>query len=503
MKKSKVYLVGVGPMNEKLVTLRALECIREADVILYDRLINDILLKYAKRDAKIIFVGKSKDNRFPQQKINQLMLAYAKKGVVVARLKGGDPFLLGRGAEEALVLAKAGVNFEIVNGVSSSFAAPAFAGIPLTARGVSSAVTIVTGQEYLGKDSSCIDWSRVFSPNHTLVILMGLSNLGRLMERLKDEGAPKSTPVAVIYQATTPWQRVVVGNLDNIVGKVNKAGLLPPCVVVVGKVVTLRKKLEWLGRRILPLKGKHILIVSTKTSFYRIRPQLEEKGAKVSLLEGVKVLPLKDYRRLDHTISEIKRYQWLVFTSRNAVRFFLERIERVGRDIRALGNLKIATIGPGTAEELGSFLIKPDLVPKDFSSQGLVDAIGSLRSNNKRRILLLRADRASPYLPSTLRRKGLEVKELGVYRLRVRKLSSKVLQDILSHKIDVIVFTSSLNAKTFFESVCKFKLRQRLKRTKLVCLGRPTQAVLKRFGFSASVPEKYTFPYLVRSVVNR
>ena len=503
MNRAKVYLVGAGPMNEKLITLKGIECIKKADVILYDRLVNESLLKYAKRNARLIFVGKSRESRVSQERINRLLVDNVSGGKIVVRLKGGDPFLFGRGGEEAFALKKAGVEFEVVNGVSSSIACPGFAGIPLTFRNVSSAVTIVTGQEDPCKEESSIDWNRIYSPEHTLVILMGMANLENIVEKLKDCGASPETSVAVIQEGTTPCQKVVSGNLSNIADKVSKEKMRPPCIIIIGEVVKLRKELSWAKSKLLPLRDKNILVVSTRESFYRIKSLLDEKGAKTFYLEVVRIVPPTTFESIDTAVNEIEKYRWIVFTSRNAVKFFMARLGELNKDIRSLNKSKIAVIGPQTAKELNKFFIKPDIIPEKFSSRGLIDSFSKITLNNQK-MLLLRADKASGELSMALKNMGAKPDEVKMYEIRRVRPALKEWNRAFNEKIDMIVFTSSENAKSFFAFRDKFKFKTPdvIGNKKVVCLGKPTKDTLERYGFKCLTPEKYTFSDMAESMAD-
>lgn len=501
MKKGKVYIVGCGPMSETLVTQGAIECIKEADVVLYDRLINESILQYASPKARNIFVGKSREAKVSQKTINSLLVKYAGSGKVVTRLKGGDPFLFGRGGEEAEMLKKAGIKFEVVNGVSSSFACPAYAGIPLTFRGISSAVTIITGQEDPYKKDNPLDWDRVFSPCHTLVVLMGLVNFPDIVKKLIEKGASPLTPAAIIQEGTTPYQKVIVGKLNDIISKMKDDKLSPPCVAIIGKVVNLRKKLNWFRERTFPLEGKNILFVSTKESFYRAKSILEKKGARVFFFEGMKVESLRQFKDLDSTINSIDKYESIVFTSKNAVRVFVERLREMKKDARVLARAKIIAIGPQTAEELKNFLIEPDIIPRRFSSLGLIDVFRKINVKGES-ILLVRGDRASSDLPSALSEMGTIPKTIKAYRLKYCKFSSREIKAVFDKKIDMIVFASSENVRSFFQNISKFGQEACLKNITMVSLGKPTAETLRKYGFKSLVPKNYTFNHLTGEIID-
>ncbi len=494
-----VYIVGAGPMNSGLITRKAIQCLARADVVYYDRLIDDSVLSFVRQGIPVFFVGKSRERSFSQKNINNLLVRDAKKGLNVVRLKGGDPFLFGRGAEEALSLQEQGIKFEIVNGVSSSFACPAFAGIPLTLRGVSSAVCLVTGQEDPYKSKSAIDWSKTWSKQHTLVILMGMVNLPNIVRKLKEVGVPPTTPAAVIQEGATVWQKVETATLATIVARVREKGIRPPAVIVIGEVVGARKKLAWLGKKKLPLLNKKILVASTRNSFFRLKEMLAARGARVAHFEGVKVAPPRSYNSLDKAIGRIASYQWLVFTSKNSVQLFFDRLRHLKKDVRCLQGTRIAVIGPGTAERLNCFLLKTDLIPDDFSTQGLLKSFAGLKGD-KDRVLLVRADKASDALPRGLKKLGFKVDNIILYRLQRISLPAKQFRDIIDDRPEVIAFASSENARSFFDQLRRHECVDKINKISLWAMGTPTRDTVREYGFSCRMPPSFTFQALVHSI---
>ncbi|MBU2461835.1 uroporphyrinogen-III C-methyltransferase, partial [bacterium] len=339
--KGKVYLVGAGPGDVGLLTLRGLECIKEAEVIIYDALVNQRLLSFAKSGAELVYVGKiSGKHTLSQNEINQLLVKKANEGKMVVRLKGGDPFIFGRGGEEAEFLVDRGVPFEVVPGVTSSLACPSFAGIPLTQRGITSSLTILTGQEDPTKESS-INWKRIATLDGTIVILMGAENLAEIAKELIRAGKQEDTPIAVIRWGTTPRQETIVSTLKEII----KEDIAPPAVIVIGEVVRLREKLAWFEKK--PLFGKTFLITRASKSADELSKLLEEQGACVIEFPTIKIEPLPSFEKLDEVIENISRYDWLIFTSANGVNsFFCRLMEKA--DIRCLAGIKVCVIGPAT-----------------------------------------------------------------------------------------------------------------------------------------------------------
>jgi len=500
MKKGKVYIVGAGPMDEGLITVKGVEYLNMADVVLYDRLVNRRFLKYVRKDVEAIYVGKSRNKKVPQNKINHLLIKKALEGKTVVRLKGGDPFLLGRGPEEALALKQAGIRFEVVSGVSSAFAVPGYAGIPPTFRGISSAVTVVTGQEDPFKKQPSVKWNKIYNPDITIVILMGMANLSKIIDRLISLKAKRSVPIAVIQEGTTPYQKVVVGTLGNIIGKVEKENLSAPAVVIIGKVVSLYKELRNSKKR-RAILNKNVLVVSTKNSFYRIDELLEEKRVRVFFWEGVTVKPYHKSKRLDMILENIGKYDWIIFTSVVGVSIFMDCLKIRNKDARSLGPVKVAAIGPKTAATLEEHFVIPDLVPREFSSSGLISSF-SREKIIDRQILILRSNRGSSLLTEGLKKLGAKPTYLEIYRIK-RKLIPVDLKNILSQKMDVIAFTSSENVHSFFSVVKKIGMMGVIKESKLVCLGKPTCATLKDYGFEGTIPRKFTFFHLAKKILDR
>ena len=364
--KNKVYLVGAGPGDPGLITLKGKECIAKADVIIYDYLASPTLLAYAGKNAEIIYVGKKGgDHTLPQDQINDLIVQKAKEGLTVCRLKGGDPFIFGRGGEEIEELINAGIDFEVVPGVTSAIAAPAYAGIPLTHRKLASTVTFITGHEDPSKQTSSIHWEALAATGGTLVFLMGVKNLPNITGQLSRFGMPADTPVALIQWGTTSSQQTISGTLETIVAVAESAGVKPPCVIVVGDVVSLRDKMKWFENR--PLFGKKIVVTRARSQASDMVQRLTELGASCIECPVIKVIPADDTAPLHDAVLRISEYDWLIFTSVNGVDFFFNQLSESGKDVRALGNLRFAVIGPATAERLRAYGIKSDIVPESLS----------------------------------------------------------------------------------------------------------------------------------------
>lgn len=324
-------------------------------------------------------------------------------------------------------------------------------------------------------------------------------NLPNIIKKLKSQGIDLSTPAAVITEGTTPYQKVVTGTVKDIVAKIRREKLKPPAIIVIGKVVTLRNKLNWIKNKNLPLENKNILIASPKESFYKLKSPLEEAGARAHHAEVTKITHLKNNPRFDRAIKNIAQYNWLIFTSRNAVRAFIKKITALKLDLRLLGNLKIAAIGPGTKDELKNYMITADLIPKNFSSQGLIESFARMPLKNKK-ILLLRGDKATGKLPLALKAKGARTLDIRTYKLTHNRIPAGRIKKVLNQKIDMIVFTSSENTRSFFTLVKKFNLEKIIKNIKIAGMGKPTGDTLKKYGYNCITPKDFTFDGIVKMI---
>ena len=384
----KVYLVGAGPGDPELITLKGLECIKNADVIIYDYLASPSLLKHAREHAEIIYVGKKGgDHTLSQDRINALIAEKAQKGFTVTRLKGGDPFIFGRGGEEAEVLIDARIPFEIIPGVTSAIAAPAYAGIPLTHRKFTSTIAFVTGHEDPSKAESNIDWAALAKGIGTLVFLMGVKNLPHITDRLMHHGMSPDTPVALVRWGTTPKQTTVSGTLDTIVERTKAAGLKPPAIIVVGHVVKLREKMRWFETR--PLMGRCIVVTRAREQASDLVKRLSDLGAECLECPTITVVPPDDLKPLDMAIENLSSYDWLMFTSVNGVNFFFNRLFEKNNDVRALNNIHTAVIGPATAKRLFDFGLKSDIIPESYRGESVVKAFVREDISGKRIFLFL------------------------------------------------------------------------------------------------------------------
>ena len=497
----KVYLVGAGPGDPELITLKGLKCIENADVIIYDYLASPSLLKHAQKHAEIIYVGKKGgDHTLSQDRINALIVEKAQKGFTVTRLKGGDPFIFGRGGEEAEVLIDARIPFEIIPGVTSAIAAPAYAGIPLTHRKFTSTIAFVTGHEDPAKAESSIEWAALAKGIGTIVFLMGVKNLPHITDRLMHHGMPPDTPVALIRWGTTPKQTTVSGTLDTIVERTKAAGLKPPAIIVVGHVVKLREKMQWFETR--PLMGRCIVVTRAREQASDLVKRLADLGAECLECPTIKVAPPEDVKPLDRAIENLSSYDWLIFTSVNGVNFFFERLFQKNKDVRALKDIHTAVIGPATEKRLFDFGFKSDMVPESYRAESVVKAFAGKDVAGKK-ILLPRAKEARPVLPLELKKMGAVVDEVAAYRTHAVKDSADVLSARLKERtIDMITFTSSSTVKNFHALFPNEDLKDLMRGVTIASIGPVTADTARDLGFDVHiVAESYTIPGLCQAIL--
>lgn len=496
MKSGKVYFVGAGPGDPGLMTQKGRECLGQADVIIYDHLLDEWLLNLAPAEAERIDVGKAAaEHRREQSEINQLLVEKAKEGKTVVRLKGGDPFVFGRGGEEAEVLKQNHIPFEVVPGVTSAVAVPAYAGIPVTYRGLASSFAVVTGHEDPNKVSSSIAWGKLATGVDTLIFLMGVQNLPKIVAKLLEYGRPPETPVAVIKDGTRLQQKTLVGSLKDIVAKVKEHRLSPPAVIVVGEVVRLQEKLRWFDNR--PLFDKRILVTRARRQASILSKLLSEHGAQPIELPVIEIQATTDTEELDKSILNLKHYHWIVFTSVNGVEVFFQRLYRLSRDARVLHGLKVGAIGPATAKALEIRGVIPDYLPEVYTSQGFISGLKS-QSIAGQRFLLPRAEIASKELAQGIKELGAEVHEVALYQTIPTGTISQAREMLLSGGIDVITFTSP---STVSNLVAIFDPKELVGSVKVACIGPKTADTAARVGLKVDmVAREHTIPGLVAAI---
>jgi uroporphyrinogen III methyltransferase / synthase len=413
-KAGKVSLVGAGPGDPGLLTLRGASVLREADVLLYDALVSDAVVELAPESCERIFVGKrGGKHAMPQDEIEALAIERARAGQRVVRLKGGDPFVFGRGGEEAEALAAAGVSFEIVPGISSALAAPAYAGIPVTHREHNPAFTIATGHEDPTKSESTLDWTKLADSHRTLVFLMASGTLRDIASRLMAAGLDSSTPAAVIQDGTRPTQRTAVGTLETIADEMARAAIGAPAVVVIGSVVRLRERIAWFDGE--PLFGKRIMVTRPIAQALEVAAALRARGAEPVVAPTIAIVPPDDLRPAHRAIDELSSYKWIVFTSRNGVEAFFSRLQSLDADARYVGATKVAAIGAKTGQALQRFGIRPDLIPAEFIGEEIARALIEAAKLGDR-VLIYRAQDARDILPQMLTDAGLKTTVAAAYK---------------------------------------------------------------------------------------
>lgn len=500
MKQGMVYLVGAGPGDYKLISVRALEYIQIADTIVYDRLADDRLLATARPDVELIYVGKaSSDHTMRQEDINQLLVDKAKEGKIVVRLKGGDPFVFGRGGEEALLLVENAIPFEIVPGITSAISVPAYAGIPVTHRGIATSFAVVTGHEDPTKPESTIKWSHLATAVDTLVFLMGVENLPHITAKLIENGRSADTPAAVIRWGTKPEQRVLVTTVGQAAAAVAEQGFKPPAIFIVGEVVNLREKLAWFDQRLL--FGKTALVTRAREQASALTTELESLGAQCIEAPAIKLVPPDSYDELDLAIHKLNTYNWLIFTSVNGVEAFFARLQDMKLDSRALGNARIAAIGAQTAGKLKEYGILADIVPLEFRAEGIIEALAG-RIEPGMSVLIPRALVARDILPEKLREMGATVDVVPVYQTITADTDGTVLAEKLrAGEIELVTFTSSSTVTNLLELLGS-QGAQLVQRAKVACIGPITAGTCLEHGITPDViAEEYTIKGMVEAIV--
>ncbi len=496
-KPGKVYIIGAGPGDPDLITVKGVECLRRADVVVHDYLVGREILRHAGTNARLIYVGKiGGHHNISQENLNRILVEEALKGNTVARLKGGDPFIFGRGGEEAEFLQKAGVPFEVVPGVTSAISVPAYAGIPLTHREFTSTLAFVTGHEDPDKAESRIDWKKI-STIETIVFLMGVRNLSRIASNLMENGRSPDTPVALIRWGTTPDQETLTGKLGGIAALAKEREFSPPAVFVVGDVVGLRESLGWFEKK--PLFGKGIVITRPEGQSKEFAALLRDEGARVIAFPTISIVPPEDYGDLDRVIENIEKYHWIIFTSANGVRFFFERFCKLRNDIRDLKGIKICTIGPATRDRVEEYNIRVDMVPEEHISDGVVAAFRGMDVAGKN-FLLPRAEIAGDIIPDGLSELGANVDVATAYRTVNSNEDGETIKELMdSGKIDVITFTSPSTVTNFMDIIGNETTIPN--HIKIACIGPVTENACRRAGLGIDIMQgPYSIPGLVKAI---
>lgn len=499
MDKGYVYLVGAGPGDPKLITIKGQEAIAKAEVLVYDRLVSKSLLRFVKPDCEKIYAGKSPEGHtLTQGEINQVLIDKALEGKIVTRLKGGDPFVFGRGGEEAEALVETGIPFEVIPGITSSIAVPAYAGIPVTHRDFTSSFTVITGHEKPDKGTSAICWSSLAQSKSTLVFLMGMENLNYICTNLKESGLDPSTPVGLIQWGTRVEQRVLTGKLDDIAELAVKEKFSNPSVIIVGKVVTLREKLAWFEKR--PLFGQRIIVTRARHQASALSQKIEDLGGEPLEFPVIDIAEPSNPALLTQAIEEIKTFSWVIFTSVNGVEAFMTELRRQDKDIRELAGVEIAAIGPATRKALDDRGLKVAYVPEEYRAEKVAEGLAGLISPGDQ-ILLARAEEARAVLPEELNAMGAKVWDVPAYKTVLGEADKAELQALLNDKaVDAVTFTSSSTARNFV-GLLDDNIGL-LKGVKLFSIGPITSSTAKELGLDIHAEaDEYTIDGLTEALV--
>ncbi|QWR76161.1 uroporphyrinogen-III C-methyltransferase [Candidatus Magnetomonas plexicatena] len=498
IKRGKVYLTGAGPGDIGLITVKALNCIKSADVIVYDFHINGQILNYAKEGAELVYAGKRGGrHEMSQDAINAALVEHALAGKSVCRLKGGDPFVFGRGGEEAEVLKSHGIEFEIIPGVTSAISVPAYAGIPITHRKYSSSFAVITGNEDETKTGSRINWQALANGFDTLVFLMGVKNFSSITSKLIENGKPAETPAAVIRWGSRPEQITVTGVLQNIAAISQTENIKPPAIMVVGSTVLLRDTLNWFETR--PLFGERILITRPYSADYE---PLEALGAEIFEFPTIKIVPPENFDSIDAAIEKVGSYDWLIFTSANGVDYFIKRLMEKSHDVRDLKGLRICAIGIKTKEAVEKFGMRVDVVPDEFNAEGLIKLFETLDGIKNKRFLLPQAEKGRDIFPERVRAHGGYIDTPVTYRAISQIPHVKRLERFLrERKITTATFTSAATFTNLLESIGE-TLIELLSSVTIAVIGPVTKRALEKHGLTVNVmPERATVADMVNSIV--
>ncbi len=499
MKKTgRVYLVGAGPGDARLLTLRGAELLGLADVVVYDSLVNPDLLRLAPATAELI--ARSREGGVSQEELNTLLVTRARAGKCVVRLKGGDPYVFGRGGEEAEELAKAGIDFEVVPGVSSVTAVPNYAGIPLTHRAHCSSFTVFTGHQDPDKEESSIDWSQLARTPGTKVILMGAERIGKLAAALVANGMPGPTPVAMVRCGTTGQQQTISGTLADIGARASEAKLSSPVVTIIGDVVTLRSKLNWFEAR--SLFGQRIVVTRAHDQAAELSRPLLERGADVMEIPCIKLAPPTEREALVEAMAGLNSYDWIVFTSTNGVTSFFTYFFQAFEDLRDIGGVRLAAVGPSTAEKLRALHLKVDVVPKDYTAKNVAKAMAEFETIENRKILLLRAEVATRDLPKLLEDMGAIVDDVACYRTVGETAGSDDASTKLRENgADWLTFTSGSTVEHFHARFDLPKLTRQFPSMRVASIGPETTKTIAALGLKPDVePAVHTLEGLVAAI---
>jgi uroporphyrinogen III methyltransferase/synthase len=503
---SIVYLIGAGPGDPGLITVRGRECLAGADVVLYDHLVDARLLRHARPGAEKIDVGTAAPQALEQEAICYLLAEKAREGKNVARLKWGDPFVFDRGGAEALFLHEQGVQFEVVPGIPAGVAVPSYAGVPITYPGGGDTLTFVRGHEDEGKSRASIDWTSLSRLDGTIVCYAGPDQVPEVLSALVSHGRPADDSAAVVYDGTLPTQQTVMGTLEEIAKRVKKSGERRPAILVVGRVANLREHLRWFDAR--PLFGKRVLVTRPREQAAELVERLESMGANAIEAPMIRIEPPEDYGPLDDACARVGEFDWIVFTSVNAVDAFLERLLAGPGDLRALGRAKLCGVGPATGERLGKYRLKVDLTPPEFRADALTRAIADAVKGTMRgmKVLVPRADIGREVVAEELGKQGADVTEVIAYRTVVvdpeREGEPDIYRMLLERRIDVVTFTSPSAVRNFVRVLGEEPAADLLRPTVVASIGPVTAEAAAQAKIETTImPTVHTAPALVDAIV--
>jgi uroporphyrinogen III methyltransferase / synthase len=501
---STVYLIGAGPGDPGLITVRGLQCLASADVVLYDHLVPPRLLRYARGDAEKIDVGTAAPQPLEQEAICYLLAEKAREGKTVARLKWGDPFVFDRGGNEALFLHEQHVRFEVVPGVLAGVAVPSYAGIPITYPGGGDTLTFIRGHEDEGKTKASVDWTSLARLDGTIVCYAGPDQLPSMLTSLLSHGRPAEDSAAVVYDGTLPTQTTVFGTLEEVAKAVRHSNDRRPAIVVVGRVAALREHLRWFDSR--PLFGKRVLVTRPHDQAHDLVERLEAVGAEAIVAPMIRIVPPEDYAPLDDACARAGEFDWIVFTSANAVESFVERLLAGPRDLRALSGVKLCVVGQATADRLTKYGLKVDLVPAEYRAEAVVPAIAEVATVQDLKVLLPRADIGREAIAEELRKQGAEVTEVIAYRTVVaepeREGEPDIYRMLLERHIDVVTFTSPSAVRNFVHVLGAEPAADLLRTITVAAIGPVTaEAATQHNIHTTIIPVSYTIPAMVDAIV--
>lgn len=499
METGYVYLVGAGPGDPKLITVKGAECIAKAEVLVYDRLASRRLLTLANPECEMIYVGKSPDRHtLRQEEINEVLVKKGLEGKIVTRLKGGDPFVFGRGGEEAEALLNVGIPFEIVPGVTSAISVPAYAGIPVTHRDLTSSFAVITGHEDPNKNNSAIAWEHIANSHGTLIFLMGVANLELIANKLMENGRSKTTPVALVQWGTRPEQRTLVGELQNIAELVVREKFTNPSIIIVGEVVSLREKLQWFEKK--ALFGQRIVVTRARQQASALSQAIEDLGGEPWEFPAIDLAPPTNPELLMKAVQQVKRFEWLVFTSVNGVEAFFKELKNQGKDVRDLAGVELVAIGPATQAALENKGLRVSFVPEEYRAEKIIEGLAS-RVLPGQSVLLARAEEARDILPESLKALGADVWDVPAYKTVLGQANKEELQALLrDHLVHAVTFTSSSTVRNFLQLLDGD--RSLLEGVKLYSIGPITSATARELGLTVyREAEKFTINGLIQALV--